>query len=40
MRRYKFGMLVLLALTLVLIGQAAYAQGGTQTVNLQIDGMV
>ena len=40
MRRYKLSMLVLLALMLLLIGPVAYAQGGTQTVNLQIDGMV
>jgi hypothetical protein len=33
-------MWMLLLLTLLLVGQAAYAQDGTQTANLEIDGMV
>ncbi len=40
MTRRKLSMLILLVLILTLVGQAVYAQGETQTVNLQIDGMV
>ena len=38
--RYKTGIAMLLALTLLLIGQVVHAQGGTETVELRIDGMV
>jgi len=40
MTRHKWNILMLLVLMLLLMGQAVYAQGGTQTANLQIDGMV
>ena len=40
MNRYRLGMWMLLALGLLLIGPVVYAQGGTQTADLQIDGMV
>lgn len=40
MTRHKWSIVILLALTPLLIGQAVYAQSGTQTANLQIDGMV
>jgi hypothetical protein len=48
MTRRKWSILMLLVLMLLLMGQAVYAQSGTQTANtsaplstsLQIDGMV
>ncbi|MFQ5856679.1 MAG: hypothetical protein ACE5LU_13665 [Anaerolineae bacterium] len=40
MTRRKWSILILLTLMLLLIGQAVYAQGETQTANLQIGGMV
>ena len=40
MTRSKWNISILLVLMLLLVGQTVYAQAGTQTADLKIEGMV